>query len=244
MSLANRKTKLLVAMLSLLLVIPMTNAFAMHIMEGYLPPNYCIIWGVVCIPFLIAGGISMQKQAKKNNKTKNTSCTCRSFRFHSFIAKIPSVTGSCSHPTGTGLRCNSFRTVDYVFTGIIVLFVPGTSSCTRRTYNTWCKHIFNGDCRMFVSFGIYKLCQKLNAPKGLAVFLAATIGDIFTYVVTSCQLALAFPDQNFFASLVKFMGIFAVTQVPIAIAEGILSVMIFNVLAKNCTNELKQLNVI
>ena len=82
------------------------------------------------------------------------------------------------------------------------------------------------------------------APKGLAVFLAATIGDIFTYVVTSCQLALAFPDQNFFASLVKFMGIFAVTQVPIAIAEGILSVMIFNVLAKNCTNELKQLNVI
>ena len=47
MSLANRKTKLLVAMLSLLLVIPMTNAFAMHIMEGYLPPNYCIIWGVV-----------------------------------------------------------------------------------------------------------------------------------------------------------------------------------------------------
>ena len=48
----------------------------------------------------------------------------------------------------------------------------------------------------FVSFGIYKLCQKLNAPKGLAVFLAATIGDIFTYVVTSCQLALAFPDQT------------------------------------------------
>ena len=42
MSLANRKTKLLVAMLSLLLVIPMTNAFAMHIMEGYLPPNYCM----------------------------------------------------------------------------------------------------------------------------------------------------------------------------------------------------------
>ena len=203
MSLANRKTKLLVAMLSLLLVIPMTNAFAMHIMEGYLPPNYCIIWGVVCIPFLIAGGISMQKQAKKNNKTKILLALAGAFVFILSSLKIPSVTGSCSHPTGTGLGA--------------ILFGP---------------------------FGIYKLCQKLNAPKGLAVFLAATIGDIFTYVVTSCQLALAFPDQNFFASLVKFMGIFAVTQVPIAIAEGILSVMIFNVLAKNCTNELKQLNVI
>ena len=103
MSLANRKTKLLVAMLSLLLVIPMTNAFAMHIMEGYLPPNYCIIWGVVCIPFLIAGGISMQKQAKKNNKTKILLALAGAFVFILSSLKIPSVTGSCSHPTGTGL---------------------------------------------------------------------------------------------------------------------------------------------
>ena len=91
MSLANRKTKLLVAMLSLLLVIPMTNAFAMHIMEGYLPPNYCIIWGVVCIPFLIAGGISMQKQAKKNNKTKILLALAGAFVFILSSLKIPSV---------------------------------------------------------------------------------------------------------------------------------------------------------
>ena len=230
MSLANRKTKLLVAMLSLLLVIPMTNAFAMHIMEGYLPPNYCIIWGVVCIPFLIAGGISMQKQAKKNNKTKILLALAGAFVFILSSLKIPSVTGSCSHPTGTGLGA-------ILFVQALLLAHGGLTTLGANTFSM-------AIAGPFVSFGIYKLCQKLNAPKGLAVFLAATIGDIFTYVVTSCQLALAFPDQNFFASLVKFMGIFAVTQVPIAIAEGILSVMIFNVLAKNCTNELKQLNVI
>ena len=27
------------------------SAFAMHIMEGYLPKAHCIAWGVVCIPF-------------------------------------------------------------------------------------------------------------------------------------------------------------------------------------------------
>ena len=244
MSLANRKTKLLVAMLSLLLVIPMTNAFAMHIMEGYLPPNYCIIWGVVCIPFLIAGGISMQKQAKKNNKTKILLALAGAFVFILSSLKIPSVTGSCSHPTGTGLGAILFGPSIMSLLGIIVLLFQALllahGGLTTLGANTFSMAIAGP----FVSFGIYKLCQKLNAPKGLAVFLAATIGDIFTYVVTSCQLALAFPDQNFFASLVKFMGIFAVTQVPIAIAEGILSVMIFNVLAKNCTNELKQLNVI
>ena len=244
LSLANRKTKLLVAMLSLLLVIPMTNAFAMHIMEGYLPPNYCIIWGVVCIPFLIAGGISMQKQAKKNNKTKILLALAGAFVFILSSLKIPSVTGSCSHPTGTGLGAILFGPSIMSLLGIIVLLFQALllahGGLTTLGANTFSMAIAGP----FVSFGIYKLCQKLNAPKGLAVFLAATIGDIFTYVVTSCQLALAFPDQNFFASLVKFMGIFAVTQVPIAIAEGILSVMIFNVLAKNCTNELKQLNVI
>ncbi len=26
-------------------------ANAMHIMEGYLPPKFCIAWGVICIPF-------------------------------------------------------------------------------------------------------------------------------------------------------------------------------------------------
>ena len=230
MSLANRKTKLLVAMLSLLLVIPMTNAFAMHIMEGYLPPNYCIIWGVVCIPFLIAGGISMQKQAKKNNKTKILLALAGAFVFILSSLKIPSVTGSCSHPTGTGLGAILFGPSIMSLLGIIVLLFQALllahGGLTTLGANTFSMAIAGP----FVSFGIYKLCQ--------------TIGDIFTYVVTSCQLALAFPDQNFFASLVKFMGIFAVTQVPIAIAEGILSVMIFNVLAKNCTNELKQLNVI
>ncbi len=147
MSLANRKTKLLVAMLSLLLVIPMTNAFAMHIMEGYLPPNYCIIWGVVCIPFLIAGGISMQKQAKKNNKTKILLALAGAFVFILSSLKNPFSYRKLFTSDRYRTRCNSFRSVDYVFTRYNRAFVPGTSSCTRRTYNTWCKHIFNGDCR-------------------------------------------------------------------------------------------------
>ncbi len=32
-----------------------TTVSAMHIMEGYLPPGYCIAWGIISIPFLVAG---------------------------------------------------------------------------------------------------------------------------------------------------------------------------------------------
>ena len=244
MSLANKKTKWAVAALSILLVVPMTNACAMHIMEGYLPVSYSIFWGALCIPFLISGGISMQKQMKKDNKTKILLALAGAFVFILSSLKLPSVTGSCSHPTGTGLGAVLFGPSVMSVLGIIVLLFQALllahGGLTTLGANTFSMAIAGP----FVSFGIFRLCQKLRAPKGLAVFLAAAIGDLFTYCVTSVQLALAFSGDGFLMSLVKFMGIFATTQLPIAIAEGILSVIIFNVLEANCKNELKALGVI
>ena len=44
-----------VAFALLFAVAPTVNE--MHIMEGYLPAGYCVAWGVICLPFLIAGFI-------------------------------------------------------------------------------------------------------------------------------------------------------------------------------------------
>ena len=79
-----------------------------------------------------------------------------------------------------------------------------------------------------VAFGIYKLCGKLNVNRRVSVFLAAFLGDIFTYCVTSVQLALAYPSEvgGTAASAVKFLGVFAPTQLPLAVIEGILTVVI------------------
>ena len=83
-----------------------------------------------------------------------------------------------------------------------------------------------------VSFGIYKLLYKKN--KAMAVFLAAALGDLATYVVTSLQLALANPSATggVLESFLKFAAIFAVTQVPLAIIEGLLTNIIVNILDK------------
>lgn len=244
MFLANKKTKTLAAALSLPLILPASDAFAMHVMEGYLPVNYCVIWGVICIPFLISGGISMRNQMQKDNKIKILLALAGAFVFILSSLKIPSVTGSCSHPTGTGLGAILFGPSIMSILGIIVLLFQALllahGGLTTLGANTFSMAIAGP----FVSYGIFILLKKLSAPKGLAVFLAAAIGDLFTYCITSCQLALAFPDPGFFTALVKFMGIFAPTQLPIAIAEGLLSVMIFNVLEKNCKNELTALGVL
>ena len=62
----------------------------------------------------------------------------------------------------------------------------------------------------------------------MGIFLAAAIGDLFTYCVTSLQLALAYPSAQggIAASAVKFLAVFAPTQVPLAVIEGILTVVI------------------
>ena len=69
---------------------------------------------------------------------------------------------------------------------------------------------------------------------------------MITYVTTSIQLALAYPDAagGFITSLVKFLGIFAFTQVPIAISEGLLSVVIYNVLVKYSYKEMNELKAV
>jgi len=120
-------------------IVPAANA--MHIMEGYLPAKYCVAWGVVCLPFLIAGFISLKNKVKENRRNLTLIAMSGAFIFVISSLKIPSVTGSCSHMTGTGL-CERARCHCIAFSGI--------AFSSRRFDNTWSKYIFHGDRRCTV----------------------------------------------------------------------------------------------
>ena len=64
-----------------------------------------------------------------------------------------------------------------------------------------------------------------------------------TYCVTSFQLALAYPSEvgGIGASIAKFLGIFATTQLPLAVIEGILTVVIVIALETYAKDELSSL---
>lgn len=64
-------------------IVPAANA--MHIMEGYLPAKYCV-WGVVCLPFLIAGFISLKNKVKENRRNLTLIAMSGSVYFRYFIA--------------------------------------------------------------------------------------------------------------------------------------------------------------
>jgi cobalt/nickel transport system permease protein len=219
-------------------IVPAANA--MHIMEGYLPPTFCIVWGIICIPFLVAGYFSLKKTLSENRKSITILAIAGAFIFVISSLKIPSVTGSCSHMTGTGLGAVLFGASAVSILGIIVLIFQAIllahGGLTTLGANTFSMAIAGP----FVAFGIYKLCQALKVNKNVSVFLAAAIGDLFTYCITSVQLALAYPSANggVAASAVKFLAVFAPTQLPLAIIEGILSVVIIMGLQTYAKSEL------
>ena len=163
---------------------------------------------------------------------------CGAFAFVLSALKIPSVSGSCSHPTGVGLGAILFGPLVMTVLGLIVLLFQALllahGGLTTLGANTFSMAIAGP----IVSWLVYKLLRKAKAPAAVAVFAAAALGDLFTYVVTSLQLAVV----N--GGLVKFLTIFAVTQIPLAIAEGLLTVVIFNVLEKYSKTELQELQVL
>lgn len=218
-------------------------AHAMHIMEGYLSPQFCIAWGILCVPFLAAGFLSIQKKLQQNGKNITILAMAGAFVFVLSSLKIPSVTGSCSHMTGTGLGAILFGPAAVSILGMIVLLFQAIllahGGITTIGANTFSMAIAGP----FAAFAIYKLCKKLKINQRIAVFLAAFFGDIFTYCVTSLQLAAAYPsaEGGIGTSAVKFLAVFAPTQLPLAVLEGILTVLIMIALETYARPELKLL---
>lgn len=219
------------------------NVSAMHIMEGFLPLGYCVAWGALCLPFLTMGVISIRKTIQKHRKTLLILAMAGAYAFVLSALKIPSVTGSSSHATGTGLSAILFGPCATAVIGVIVLLFQAIllahGGLTTLGANTFSMAIAGP----LLTFGIYWACGKCKINKKVSIFLAACLGDLFTYCITSIQLGLAHPMENggVLASIGSFMGIFAVTQIPLAIIEGLLTVAVMIGLESFAKPELSEL---
>ena len=227
----------LYAVLAVVCLLP-EDAYAMHIAEGMLPASWSIGWALVCVPFIVCGFLSIKKRIHDTPKVKILLAMCGAFAFVLSAMKIPSVTGSCSHPTGVGLGAILFGPTATAVLGLIVLVFQALllahGGITTLGANTFSMAIAGP----LVSWGVFQLLKKVHAPISVSVFCAAALGDLFTYVVTSVQLGMVY------GGFAKFMTVFALTQVPLAIAEGLLTVVIFNILDKYSKTELQELSVL
>ncbi|WP_426166893.1 energy-coupling factor ABC transporter permease [Pseudoduganella sp. R-34] len=217
----------------------------MHIMEGFLPPAHALGWAAVSAPFLAWGLRSMARGLQAHPERRMLLGVASAFAFLLSALKLPSVTGSCSHPTGVGLGALLFGPAAMVPVGFVVLLFQALllahGGLTTLGANVFSMAIVGP----FVSYGVFRSTAALGLSRAVAVFAAACIGDLATYLTTSAQLAWAFPDQigGISASFAKFAGIFALTQLPIAISEGLLTVLVVNAMARFNAHELRLLPV-
>jgi cobalt/nickel transport system permease protein len=215
----------------------------MHIMEGFLPAAHALGWSAASIPFVAWGTRIIGRSLTQHPERRMLLGVSAAFAFLLSALKLPSVTGSCSHPTGIGLGALLFGPVAMIPVGFVVLLFQALllahGGLTTLGANVFSLAIVGP----FAAYGVYRLCAALGLTRSVAVFMAACLGDLATYLTTSIQLAWAFPDAvgGFSASFLKFAGIFGLTQVPIAISEGLLTVLVVNAMERFNANELRAL---
>jgi cobalt/nickel transport system permease protein len=222
-----------------------TPAAAMHIAEGFLPIEWAGFWWAVSLPFFVMGLRSLVRITKIHPELKLLLALAGAFTFVLSALKIPSVTGSSSHPTGTGLGTILFGPLPMtVIGGLVLLFqavLLAHGGLTTLGANMFSMAIVGP----MVAYVVYHGVMRTGKQKA-AVFLAAMLEDLCTYLVTAVQLALAFPavQGGFWAAFGKFVGVFALTQIPLAISEGLLTVLVWDWLQNYGQQELKTLKLI
>jgi cobalt/nickel transport system permease protein len=205
----------------------------MHIAEGFLPLVWCVFWYLLAIPFVMWGARNVNRIYKDRPEQKLTLAVSGAFIFVLSSLKLPSVTGSSSHPTGTGLSAILYGPATTSLLSTIVLVFQALL-LAHGGLTTLGADIFSmGIAGPTVGFFTFKLLRSMRVRTGIQVFAAAVLSDLVTYAVTALQLALAYPSaEGVQGSFVIFFGVFLVTQIPLAIAEGILFTIFFDYLSR------------
>ena len=218
----------------------------MHIAEGFLPAPHAIAWTVVSTPFVIHGAREAVKAMREKPENRLLLAASGAVVFVLSAIKLPSFTGSSSHPTGTGLGAVLFRPPVMALIATIVLIFQALL-LAHGGLTTLGANVFSmGVVGPWVAWGCWKLAKRFGGGRSVGIFLAMALGNLVTYIVTAMQFALAFPDPvgGLVASFAKFMGVFALTQIPLAVVEGLFGILVLNILVSVARPELADLGVV
>ena len=215
----------------------------MHIMEGYLPPLHAVGWTVVTGPFVVHGAYRASRVIKENPRAKMLLAASGAFASILSALKLPSVSGSSSHATGVGLGSILFGPWVMAVIGTIVLLFQALllahGGITTLGANAFSMAVVGP----WVAFLLFRGLRWSGVSLSVAIFFGAAFGDLATYVTTSAQLALAFPDPSsgHAGAFLKFVSLFGFTQIPLAVVEGLLTVVVINTLRTYSQSELETL---
>jgi cobalt/nickel transport system permease protein len=215
----------------------------MHIMEGFLPASHAAGWLAVSAPVFALGCRSLNRALREKPDAVLLLGAVAAFIFVMSALKLPSIGGSCSHPTGTGLGAIVFGPSIMAVLGSVVLLFQALMIAHGGITTLGANAFAMAIAGPWMAALLFSAGRRLRLPSAINIFIAAATANLFTYLVTATQLAMAFPDETggFVGAWMKFLGVFAITQIPLAIMEGILTVLVIRALAAYRLEEIDNL---
>ena len=147
----------------------------MHIMEGFLPHPWWEIWLIISLPVVAWGVYKMNKMVKENREILPLLAVSGAFVFVLSSLKMPSVTGSCSHPTGTGMGAILFGPwITAVLSAIVLIYQA--LFLAHGGLTTLGANIFSmGIAGPLIGYLVFVLAKRSGLNMYLSVFLAAML---------------------------------------------------------------------
>ena len=204
----------------------------MHIVEGFLPLEHAVFWFILSGIVIAYGAYKLNDFVNENPEYGKILTVSGLLMFVMSLIKFPSVTGSCSHPTGNGfggVTCGP--AITSIFAAIILIvecLLLGYGGLTTLGANIFSLGIFGP----LVAALIYKGLKKIDLPTTLVVIVAVFFANVATYFATAIQLALAFPNPSFFKTFYTIFVIFGITEFPLAIFDCIVTAIVWLILNK------------
>jgi cobalt/nickel transport system permease protein len=198
------------------------NAYAMHISEGILPPEWAALWFLAVSPFIYFGIRSLKKSAALDISLKPLVGLIAAVVFIISCMPIPVPTaGTCSHPCGTGLSAILLGPAISVLVSAAALLIQALF-LAHGGISTWGANIMSmGVAGSFAGFLTFRALRALKVNLAISGFMAGMLADWATYIATSAELASGIRgDSGFMPLFGKIVIAFIPTQLPLGLLEG------------------------
>ena len=202
-------------------------AHAMHISEGILPGPWASLWFGISLPFVWYGLHDIQRRSKQRPYMKALVGLVGAAVFIVSCMPVPVPwVGTCSHPCGTGLAAIVIGPWATVVVTSIALLLQALFLAHGGLSTLGADICSMGLAGAFVGYAVFHLARRLGASWFVAAFLAGLLSDWATYSVTSFELACALSSAGRLGEMfITVVVAFAPTQIPLGLAEGVVSGM-------------------
>jgi cobalt/nickel transport system permease protein len=218
-----------VLLFAVALVLCVTPAQAMHLPEGVLAANWAVAWFLASAPFVFWGLRTIQRRRAEDPRVMPLVALVGAAIFVISCMPVPiPLIKSCSHPCGTGLGALLIGPGPTIVVASIALLFQALflshGGLTTLGVNTFSMGVVGA----LSAYVVFRSLRSVRVPVFAAAVAAGLLSDWATYLTTS--LALAAPMHGDGLMGVTFIAAvlgFVPTQVPLGIAEGILTAVAY-----------------